>query len=84
MAAEKPPHGIGRQMDDRLAARLLHRGSLRAWRQSRQQRAAAADRGAQIGGSEGCDSVVTGDQKRFGLGARQRGGEHLGMLFAGD
>ena len=84
MLPEEAPYGIGRQMNNGLACRLLHRRPLRAQRQSCQQRAAAADGGAQIGGIEGCDNVVTGDQKRFGLGARQRGGEHLGMLFAGN
>ena len=84
MAAEKSPRGVGRQVNNRLAGRLLHRRPLRAQRQSRQQRAAVADRRAQVGGSERRDGVVAVDQKRFGLGARQSGGEHRRMLFAGD
>ena len=66
MLAEKAPYGIGRQMNNGLACRLLHRGPLRAQRQSCQQRTAAADGGAQIGDIEGCDNVITGNQKSFG------------------
>ena len=70
MATEKSPRGVGRQMDNRLASGLLHRRSLRAQRQSCQQRATVADRSAQVGSGERRDGVIAGDQKRFGLGAR--------------
>ena len=84
MAAEKSPRGVGCQMNDRLGRCFLHLRALRAQRQSRQQRAAAADRSTQVGGSKRCDTPVADDQKRFSLGARQRGSEHRGMLFAGN
>jgi hypothetical protein len=84
VAAEESPRGVGGQVNNSLASRLLLRRPLRARRQSRQQRAAVADRGAQVGGDEGRDGVVAGNQKRFGLRARQRAGEHRSMLFAGD
>ena len=84
MPAEKSPHGVGRQMNNRLASRLLHRRSLRAQRQSCQQRATVADRSAQVGSSERSDGVIADDQKRVGLGARERSGEHRRTLLAGD
>src|SRR6185369_205509 len=83
MAAEKSPRGIGRQMNNRLTSSLLGRCPPRAQRHASQQRAAVADRRAQVGGGERRGSVVAGEQKRFGLGARQRGSENTRMLIAG-
>jgi hypothetical protein len=84
MPAEEAPDGIGRQMHDRLARRLLHRRPLRAQRQLRQQRAAAADRGSQTVFTEASETAVADRQKCFGLGARQRSGQHSSLLFAWD
>jgi len=84
MAAKKSPRGVGRQMNNRLAGRLLRRCPLRAQRHQRQQRTAIADRGAQIGGRERRDGLVAVGQKRFRPGARQSAGEHGNMLFAGN
>src|ERR1700752_624549 len=83
MPAEEAPDGIGRQMHDRLACRLLHRRPLRAQRQLRQQRTSAADPGPQVVFSEAREHAVAEREKCFGLGARQRG-QRRSLLFAWD